>query len=206
MRRRPRQEPEPQVYQLKVACLQEFEALAQKGLIDLYYGDESRVCLEPCAPYGWQFADEEVFMPSSRGPALNCFALLTRDNRCIFETTPSYVDALWVATQLEKVSWQTWARGRISVVVLDNAPVHTGAEVQKRRADWEARGLFVFFLPPYSPHLNIAETLWRKLKYEWLAPRDYGDPQNLFCQVRLALGAVGTSLFIRFAPFALGLT
>jgi transposase len=175
-------------------------------LIDLYYGDESRVCLEPCAPYGWQFADEEVFMPSRKGPSLNCFALLSRDNRCVFETTQGYVNALWVATQLEKLSWQTWERGRISVVVLDNAPVHTGAELQKRRADWEARGLFVFFLPPYSPHLNIAETLWRKLKYEWLAPHDYSDPQNLFCQVRLALAAVGTSLFIRFAPFALGST
>lgn len=143
-------------------------------------------------------------MPSCKGPSLNCFALLSRDNRCVFETTQGYVNALWVAAQLEKLSWQTWERGRISVVVLDNAPVHTGAELQKRRADWEARGLFVFFLPPYSPHLNIAETLWRKLKYEWLAPHDYGDPQNLFCQVRLALAAVGTSLFIRFAPFALG--
>ncbi|WP_350480487.1 transposase [Bacteroides acidifaciens] len=24
--------------------------------------------------------------------------------------------------------------------------------------------MFLFFLPPYSPHLNIAETLWRMLK------------------------------------------
>ncbi len=182
MRRRPRQEPDPQVYQLKVECLQEFETLAHKGLIDLYYGDESRVCLEPCAPYGWQFADEEVFMPSSKGPALNCFALLSRDNRCVFETTQGYVNALWVATQLEKVSWQTWAQSRISVVVLDNAPVHTGRAVQKRRADWQARGLFVFFLPPYSPHLNLAETLWRKLKYEWLAPHDTAIRKTCFAK------------------------
>jgi hypothetical protein len=93
MRRRPHRESDPQLYKLKVECLQEFETLAQKGLIDLYYGDESRVCLEPCAPYGWQFADEEVFMPSSKGPSLNCFALLSRDNRCVFETTPGYVNA-----------------------------------------------------------------------------------------------------------------
>ena len=64
----------------------------------------------------------------------------------------------------------------------------------------------IFAPSQHSPHLNIVETLWRKLKYEWLAPQDYCDPQNLFCQVRLALAAVGTSLFIRFAPFALGLT
>lgn len=205
MRRRPRREPNPDLYQLKVECLRELEALSRAGLIDLYYGDESRICLEPCAPYGWQFEDEEVWMPSGKGPSLNCFALLSRQNRCFFETTAGYVDAAWVARQMENLSWQTWQEQRISVVVLDNAPVHTGVEMQKRRADWEARGLFVFFLPPYSPHLNIAETLWRKLKYEWLAPNDYLDAQNLFYQARLALEAVGTSLFIQFSPFALGL-
>ncbi|MDR0574663.1 MAG: transposase [Tannerella sp.] len=26
--------------------------------------------------------------------------------------------------------------------------------------------MFITFLPPYSPHLNIAETVWRKLKKE----------------------------------------
>ncbi len=25
----------------------------------------------------------------------------------------------------------------------------------------------------YCPHLNKIETLWRKVKYEWLKPRDY---------------------------------
>ena len=29
---------------------------------------------------------------------------------------------------------------------------------------WQKRGLFIFFLPPYSPHLNLAETWWRKIK------------------------------------------
>lgn len=29
-------------------------------MIELYYGDEARVSLEPCVPRGWQFADEEA--------------------------------------------------------------------------------------------------------------------------------------------------
>ncbi|PJE78667.1 hypothetical protein CI610_02389 [invertebrate metagenome] len=28
--------------------------------------------------------------------------------------------------------------------------------------------LIVCFLPTYSPELNLIETLWRKVKYEWL--------------------------------------
>ena len=52
--------------------------MSEHGLVDLYYGDESRVSVEPCVPYGWQFKSEEVFMPSAKGVGLNCFALLSR--------------------------------------------------------------------------------------------------------------------------------
>ena len=50
--------------------------MSEKGLIDLYYGDESRIALELCVPYAWQFGEEEVFMPSTKGAGLNCFALV----------------------------------------------------------------------------------------------------------------------------------
>ncbi|MFL6283452.1 MAG: hypothetical protein ACJ74Q_09965 [Pyrinomonadaceae bacterium] len=53
--------------------MSELEHLSKLGLIDLYYGDESRVSMEPCVPYGWQFAGEDVFMPSIKGAGLNCF-------------------------------------------------------------------------------------------------------------------------------------
>jgi hypothetical protein len=61
-------------------------------------------------------------------------------------------------------------------------------------------------LPPDSPHLNIAETLWRKLKCEWLQPEDYATTDGLFYQVRQALAAVGKGLKIRFSEFSLGLS
>ena len=89
---------------------------------------------------------------------------------------------------------------KLTVVVLDNAPVHQ-KQVQKRRKAWEAKGLFVFFLPPYSPHLNISETLWRKLKYEWLQAGDYKEKDLLCLRVRQALAAVGGDLNIAFKPF-----
>lgn len=170
--------------------------------MDLYYGDESRVCMKGCVPYGWQFADEDVFMPSCQGPGLNCFALLSRANECHFETTTGRVGSDFIAEQLEQLSFSL---EKITVVVLDNAPVHKSKLIRERRGYWEERGLFLFYLPPYSPHLNIVETLWRKLKYEWLQPKDYADAQTLFYQTRQALTAVGSLLKINFAEFALGL-
>lgn len=187
---------------MKVECLAELEQLARRGLIDLYYGDESRVCSQGYVPYGWQFADEEVFVPSSQGAGLNCFALLTRANICRFATTKACIDSVFVVEQLEELSF---AIERVTVVVLDNAPVHKSKSMQERRAFWEERGLFLFYLPPYSPQLNITEVLWRKLKYEWLQPADYACVQTLFYQTRQALAAVGTLLSINFSQFALGL-
>ncbi len=187
---------------MKVECLAELEQLSRRELIDLYYGDESRVCLEGSVPYGWQFAEEEVFVPSSQGSGLNCFALLTRANRCRFATTRQCIDSVFVVEQMERLSFEL---KRMTVVVLDNARVHKSHLVQERRGVWEERGLFLFYLPPYSPHLNIAETLWRKLKYEWLQPGDYADEQTLFYRTRQALAAVGNLLTINFSQFALGL-
>ena len=76
------------------------ETMSEKGLIDLYYGDQSRVATEPCVPYAWQFKAEEVFMPSAKGPGLNCFALLWRANQCRFATTHQSIDARFIVEQL----------------------------------------------------------------------------------------------------------
>ena len=46
-------------------------------------------------------------------------------------------------------------------------------KVKEMRKIWEGRGLFLFYLPPYSPELNPAETLWRILKGKWIRPADY---------------------------------
>jgi transposase len=188
---------------LKVECLGELERLSRLKLIDLYYGDESRVSVDPCVPYGWQFAGEQVFMPSAKGAGLNCFALLTRANGLLFDVTRRSITSQFIIEQFERLSLSI---KKMTVVVLDNARVHTSQQVQERRPFWQQRGLFVFYLPPYSPHLNIAETLWRKLKYEWLQPSDYATTDGLFYRVRQALAAVGTSLKIQFSEFYLGLS
>ncbi len=106
----------------------ELEELAEEQLIDLYYGDEARVSTEPCIPYGWQFADEDVFFPSEKSGGVNCFALLSRNNQCRFETTQKYITAEFIFEQLEKLSF---GLPRLTVIVLDNASIHTGCHYQR---------------------------------------------------------------------------
>lgn len=176
------------------------ERLSEQGAIDLWYGDAARVSVQPCVPYGWQFADEDVFMPATQGAGINCFAFLQRHNACRFTTTRQAITSQFVCEQLEQMSLEV---RKLTVVVLDNAPVHRAAKVEARRGIWQQRGLSVFYLPRYSPHLNIVEILWHKVKYEWLSPKDYETTEGLFYTVRQILAAVGTSLTINFSKFAL---
>jgi transposase len=183
---------------LKRKVLGEYERLSESNLIDLYYGDESGVSLVPNVPYGWQFADEDVAMPSERGRGINCFGLFTRTNKNWTAVSEKSVDAAFVIEQLERFSFSL---SKMTVVVLDNARIHTGKKMCERIAVWQQRGLFIFYLPTYSPHLNIAKTVWRKLKYEWLAAEDYESQGHLQYAVKQSLSAFGKSLKIRFSGF-----
>jgi len=63
---------------------------------------------------------------------------------------------------------------------------------------------YTFYLPKYSPQLNIIERLWRELKGRWLKPSDYLTSDTLFLATTLALNAVGSDLNINFGPFLYG--
>jgi len=176
------------------------ERLAEDEQIDLIYTDAARVSVNAVVPYGWQFPDEDVFMPSTQGAGLNCIAFLQRNNQSSCQVRREGINSQFIFEQFEQLSLRI---RKLSVVVLDNASVHTAKIIKQRREVWEGRGLFLFYLPRYSPHLNIVEILWRKLKYEWLSPLDYETDEGLFYAVRQALAAVGTSLRINFSKFGL---
>jgi len=53
---------------------------------------------------------------------------------------------------------------QLTVVVLDNASFHTGANIREKRQVWEDKNVFLRYLPPYAPHLNPIEALWKRLK------------------------------------------
>jgi transposase len=158
------------------------------------------VCSEGYVPYGWQFPDEKVCILSEKGHKVNCFGLISRGNQCHWATTADNIDAFFVREQLERLSFQIRKQ---TFIVLDCSRVHTSKIIRERLEFWQHRGLFIFFLPPYSPELNLAETLWRKLKKEWLKPEDYLEKDKLFYAANRCLANVGKELNINFSPFNL---
>lgn len=195
IRKRPKGVPSPQLYEYKTKKLQELETLYAEGKINLFYGDESHVCTEGYVPYGWQFPGENIYIPSERAKRLNIFGMIDRDNRFEGFCTNESIDAQKIVDFLDCFSFGVKKK---TFIVLDNASVHRNAKVRQMRAVWEKRGLFLFYIPPYSPHLNIAETLWRIMKGKWLRPQDYACADTLFYATNRALAAIGKSLRINY--------
>ena len=194
IRKRPRGVPSPQLYAYKTEKLQELEHLNINGKIDLYYADESHVCTEGYVPYGWQFRNEDVYIPSQKAQRVNIFGMIDRNNRYHGFTTTESIDADKVVEYLDTFSLNI---KKDTFIVLDNASVHRNKKLRELRELWEKRGLFLFYLPPYSPHLSLVETLWRIMKTKWIRPQDYASSDNLFYTVNRALTAVGDTLGIK---------
>lgn len=99
-----------------------------------------------------------------------------------------------VLGHLNSLAEEAQRKGRRAVVVLDNAPFHKAGAIQDARAGWEAKGLELYYLPAYCPHLNLIEGVWRRLKGFFLMPRRFYDSlaelrQGVLSALRL-LGAV----------------
>ena len=66
--------------------------------------------------------------------------------------------------------------------MLDNAKVHQFKPFKAMKEVWAKRNLFIFYLPPYSPHLNIIERMWQEMKARWINEKIMKQQTNYFIQ------------------------
>jgi len=86
-----------------------------------------------------------------------------------------------------------------TVVVMDNASVHTSEEFEDRIPHWKKQGLIIKYLPTYSPELNLIEILWRRIKYDWLPFSAYQCLNAMIEALENILSNVGSKYQITFA-------
>ena len=79
IRKHPMENPSPQLVELKLYQLQELANLWRARAINLFFGDESQVCTSGYVPYGWQFDDEDVYVPANNKERLNIFGMVSPD-------------------------------------------------------------------------------------------------------------------------------
>jgi len=65
------------------------------------------------------------------------------------------------------------------VVVLDNAGIHTSKAVKAARPGLAKRGIYLYYLPPYSPELNRIEPVFKQVKHHEIPKRSHDSKEEL---------------------------
>ncbi len=196
VRKRVGGKPDKEVYERRKQLLQALIRLHEQGFLDLRYLDESGFCLMPYVPYAWQDKSGVEGWKANKSKRLNVIGLLNRNNDLesyIFENRiTSEIVIKFLDNYVNKITKRT-------VVVIDNAPIHRSKAFQKKIAEWKEKKLEIFWLPTYSPQLNLIEILWRFMKYEWIEKEAYLSWNNLVEYVEKVLKYFGTEYTINFA-------
>jgi transposase len=118
--------------------------------------------LEPSVPYAWQ-PIKTIEVPSSPSQRLSVLGFLTPDNKFESFCFECSIDTDIVIAAFDKFAQQESSKKR--VIILDNASIHTSHKFIDKIEEWEKPGIFIKYLPPYSPKLNIIDTKSAKLNF-----------------------------------------
>ena len=196
VRRRVKGRPDVRDYAQKAQQLALLRQQHAQGALDLRYVDQSGFCLMPYLPYAWQEKGETIELPASYSrKRLNVVGFLNTENDFQAYTFDTNIDSEVMMACIDEFCKSVTKR---TVLVLDQAPIHTSGVFRDRFAEWKAQGVEIFELPAYSPELNLIEILWRFIKYSWLDFEAYLSWNHLVSCVEDVLRQVGAKYTINF--------
>jgi transposase len=170
--------------------------LAGTSVFDLWYYDEAGFTLQPVIPYAWQRVGQRLELASTPGPRQNVLGFFNLHNQFHSFAFQGTIDSHTVIHCFELFHQH---QQRPAVVVVDNAPIHTSDDFEDELERWQKEDLYVKFLPPYCPELNLIELLWRKIKYEWLPLDAYQNFKTMTASLFDVLKGIGSKYRITFA-------
>ena len=172
---------------------------AAAGEIDLHYLDESGFGRTPYIPYAWQDKGRGgcETLPCRDGARINVLGLYSlTEGKLRSEMSTGKMTAGKVVRFLDEFAE---AVKKMTVVVIDNASIHTAKAMTEKLGDWAKKGLHLYFLPTYSPELNLIEIVWRKVKYEWIHRSAYTSFESLWDSLSHIFCEIGRTYNINFA-------
>lgn len=145
----------------------------------LFYLDESG--FSPSLPTGYSWClprqRKRVRYEYPQGRRVNALAT--------YEPSARRLDAVPFERTLTSDDLLTYLRERLPaadvprVVVLDNAGMHTSKVVKAARPVLAKAGIYLYYLPPYSPELNRIETVFKQVKHHDMPTRSFTTRADL---------------------------
>jgi transposase len=190
--------PDEEAYKQGKADIEELKLLSSQGDFDLAYFDASGVSLEPVVPYAWQDIGREktLTITSSKSKRLNLLGFLNPEkNEFTGEQILGNINSEDIINAMDSYCEKITSP---VVVILDNASVNTSKKVSEKIPEWDEHGLTLYFLPKYSPELNLIEIFWRIMKYKWIPSSAYESISSLSQSIEEIFSNYGDKYKINF--------
>lgn len=170
---------------IKQADLDMLQWAAASGEIDLCFLDEAGFCLWMPAEYSYFFRGEQKRLEQTkrRGKRLSILGLLQPFVSFVYGLVVGGFNSERYIKMMDEQATQAQVElkknGRIRVVVQDNGSVHTSKAVRQKWAEWETKGLYLFFLPKYCSEMNPIESEWHQVKAHEICGRMFEHELDL---------------------------
>lgn len=169
---------------------------ASREEIDLFYFDGTGFNLNPNVPYCWTEKGQTTVLPALRSRGYTVLGLLNiHKNQFQGNLYEGAANSKCVIQTLDELSKTI---ERKTIIILDNASIHKSKIVQEKGKEWRKKGMFLQFIPAYSPELNLIEILWKMMKHFWLEPKHYSSMEVLKKAIIQILQEYGKSYHISF--------
>jgi len=168
---------------------------AEAGLLELFYLDECGFAPSLPTGYSWSLPGQRkrVRYEYPQGRRVNVLATYRpfgdapRLRATAFERTLTSDDLLEYLRGLPAASVPR-------VVVLDNAGLHISKAVKAQRKGLARQGIFLYFLPSYSPELNRIEPVFKQVKHHEIPRRSHKAKAELRSSVEDGFESYGRKL------------
>jgi transposase len=145
----------------------------------LFYLDESGFSPSLPTGYSWCLPRQRKWVKYEypQGRRVNALATYEPSARCL--------DAVPFERTLTSDDLLAYLRDRLPaaelprVVVLDNAGIHTSRVVKAARRGLARLGIYLYYLPPYSPELNRIEPVFKQVKHHDMPTRSFATKADL---------------------------
>jgi transposase len=139
---------DPEAFAKCKRALEALQTQEDQGKIDLYSFDESGFALDPSIPYAWQEPKSVIELPAMKYGRIKVLGFMNRNkdlHAYMFEESiPTGVVMACFDAFCHTITTKT-------VVVIDNASIHTRDDFAERLPYWKKHGLISKYLSPYSP-------------------------------------------------------
>jgi transposase len=173
------------------------QAMARARQCELVYFDEAGFGPTPSVPYRWMpIGQTRRASAGAHRQRVNVLGALRQDRSLVWRLHEPRTTREDVIAFLDDFAKQP--RAVPCIVVLDNARIHKGGPMEEKRQQWKQQGLYLYYLPPYSPELNRIEILWKQAKYFWRRFA-YLAGAHLRDEVRAIMENYGKAFTVNFA-------